>query len=440
MITRPSFRPFAVAAALCLLARPLTAQAPLTLDQAIGAALRREAIGARAALVTARGDAEARIARSVLLPSLTLRGAAMRQVINPAASGLPGLSARATDPFGTLDARAAIQVPLLDLPALARWRAARARTDARRAEAGRADEDAALAAAVAYVRVARAEALHQARVTDSLLAARLLRTTDERLAAGIVPTIDRTRAAGRLADARAAAITADGDLAGERLGLERATGIALGGAHTLATPLERLAADAAAPEEGEAIARALAARADLRALDAGLAAHAADLRAETRDWLPVASLVADAGTIGRGTDAMVGTWRVGVDIRSTVLDGWARPARRDAARAEGERLAIDRRERARLIVLEVREARLALATAGAQDAAARDRLSLAEAEVAQAEARFAAGLADNADLILALAGLERARTGHADALAARAAARLALDAAMGALVPTGDSR
>jgi outer membrane protein TolC len=58
-------------------------------------------------------------------------------------------------------------------------------------------------------------------------------------------------------------------------------------------------------------------------------------------------------------------------------------------------------------------------------------LRLAEQEVSQAQERFRAGVAGNADVIIALLSLNQARTLRNDALATYQGARVALAKAMG---------
>ncbi|NCW45972.1 MAG: hypothetical protein EBV77_11020, partial [Gemmatimonadaceae bacterium] len=72
-----------------------------------------------------------------------------------------------------------------------------------------------------------------------------------------------------------------------------------------------------------------------------------------------------------------------------------------------------------------------LSTAAEQVNAVRERLQLAEQEVAQAQERFRAGVAGNADVIAALLSLNQARTLRNDALASYQAARVALAKATG---------
>ena len=109
--------------------------------------------------------------------------------------------------------------------------------------------------------------------------------------------------------------------------------------------------------------------------------------------------------------------------------------RRDAQAQEQEAVARDidvrRRDLRQQVALDVRSALLDIASAREQVDAAGERQRLAQLEVEQARERFRAGVAGNADVITALAGLNAARTGLIDALAAYHTARISLARAEG---------
>ena len=112
----------------------------------------------------------------------------------------------------------------------------------------------------------------------------------------------------------------------------------------------------------------------------------------------------------------------------------------DGFRREGrvqEQVANARETEARLrdlreqSALDVRAALLDLAATREQLDAVRERLAFAEQEVAQAQERFRAGVAGNADVISALSSLNAARTLRNDVLAAYQSARVSLARAVG---------
>jgi outer membrane protein TolC len=135
--------------------------------------------------------------------------------------------------------------------------------------------------------------------------------------------------------------------------------------------------------------------------------------------------------IGRNYERMLPTYTWGVQLSVGLFDGFRRESRFE------EQVAVARETEAKLKdlraqnTLEVRAALLDLSSAAEQVDAVRERLALAEQEVAQAQERFRAGVAGNADVITALLSLNQARTLRNDALAAYHGARVALARATG---------
>ena len=106
--------------------------------------------------------------------------------------------------------------------------------------------------------------------------------------------------------------------------------------------------------------------------------------------------------------------------------------------AEQEAVARDLEARTRdlqaQVVADVRIAMLNLASSTEVVAAARERLGLAEQEVAQSRERFQAGVAGNGDVITASIQLNTARTQLVDALTSYESARIALARAEGVIL------
>jgi outer membrane protein TolC len=120
-----------------------------------------------------------------------------------------------------------------------------------------------------------------------------------------------------------------------------------------------------------------------------------------------------------------------VQVSVPVFDGFRREGRLSEQEATAERLQLQRRDLEREIAVEVRSALLDLASARDQVVAARERLRLAQQEYNQAQDRFRAGVAGNADVVTASIGLNAARNLLIDALAAYQTARVALARAEG---------
>jgi outer membrane protein TolC len=94
---------------------------------------------------------------------------------------------------------------------------------------------------------------------------------------------------------------------------------------------------------------------------------------------------------------------------------------------------VRRRDLRQQAAIEVRGALLDLASAREEADAVREALRLAQQEVSQAQERFRAGVAGNADVITASLSLNSARTQAVDALSSYQAAKVALARAVGSV-------
>lgn len=336
-------------------------------------------------------------------------------------------------PIPTVDLRYRIQAPLLDLGNIAKWRAAQSATEAATADVQAQAEGAAAMAALTYVRGARAEAQVAARLADSSLAAELLRIARDQLQAGVGIALDVTRAQSQLAATRAQIILARAERDRALLELRRATGLSLDAPLTLRDSLGGLPVDAALPEETAALAQAERERADIRALEAQGRAQQRTLSSIRWERTPQLGFLVDHGALGKDWSHLLPTYTWGVQLSVGLFDGFRREGRVQ------EQIAGTRETDARLrdlraqSALEVRTALLDLAAAREQLEAIRERLGLAEQEVAQAQERFRAGVAGNGDVISALLSLNQARTLRNDVLASYHTARVNLARAVGAV-------
>jgi outer membrane protein len=334
-------------------------------------------------------------------------------------------------PVPIVDMRYRLQQPLLDLGNIAKWRAAQSSVLAASADVQAQADLAAATAAAVYVRAARAEAQLSSRRADSALAADLLRIARDQLQAGTGIALDVTRAESQLANVRAQIIGARNERDRGLLELKRAVGLPLDAPLTLSDSLAGMPVGDIAPDAASALARATESRADVKALLAQETAQRAATQAIKWERTPQLGLVVDQGVIGKNWNRLLPTYSWGVQLSVGLFDGFRREGRVQ------EQMAASRETDARLrdlraqSALEVRAALLDLSAALEQVDAVRERLRLAEQEVAQAQERFRAGVAGNGDVITALLSLNQARTLRNDALASYQGSRVALARAMG---------
>ena len=432
---------WSVAVLVSLAATPLAAQvaAPLRLSfadavsRAAGSAPAVELAGLR----LSEADARVRQARSALLPSFSVSGAWVNRDFNSQALGIPFPPVFAlpnpVPSFNNYDARLTATQTLFDFSSAARVRAARAQANGTSADRSVVVEAAAQAAAVAYLRAARATASAGARRADSSIAAELVRLAAAQKAAGVSASIDVTRARTQLAVADGLLIVAQSERDRARIDLARALGI------DPATPIQL--ADTLGPSLGavdvsvrrdSAVARAIATRPDLLSEAArGVAARRTG-SAIAAERLPRISVEGDYGVNGLTVPGALATRQVALQVTIPLLDGFRREGRLAEQSAAVEESAVRERDLRQQIAADVDAALLDLRSASAQQGIAAERLRLAEDELAQARERFAAGVAGNIEVINAQSSLIQARDADIDTRFSAALARVALARAAGA--------
>jgi outer membrane protein TolC len=443
IIARATCASFAVAVAFPAIAPAQTAQpAPLTIGDAARLAAAQSAPALAARLRTQAAEARVTQKRADLFPTLSTSALESGHTINsatfgfdfPAAPGEKPLldpDGQIIGPVKTLDLRAHITVPAIDFAAHQRLAGARTEVRASEAAAKGAAEQAAATAALAWLRVARADALIAARMADSTLADSLLVIANAQLHAGVGVALDVTRARSQLAAVQSQLIAARGEQGRSRLELVRAIGAPLDVPVTLASSLEGVEASTEIPDEASAVATALRERSDIVAADKSIQAGQQEARAIRAERLPTVAAFADDGAIGLTPANMLNTYNWGVQLSLPIFDGSRRSGKLSEQQALTSELEIQRRELVRQVTVEVRSAILDLGVARDQVTAAHGRLSLADQEYREAVDRFRAGVAGNADVVSASLALNGARDQLINALASYQTARVNLARAEG---------
>ena len=430
-------RPSVMILALVLMAAPAgAAETPRTLS--LADAVRLASTSAPSVeIATSRlevASARAGQTRAALLPSLTGSASALNRTqasstfgfsfpSGPSGPVVPDL----IGPTRVLDARVRLSQTVFDLATWQRLHAAQLGVQQGRADRGTSAEAAAQAAALAYVRAARAQVTVAARVADLGIAEELAGLAEAQRSAGTSPVIDVTRARTQVAVARGARIVARNQLERARLDLARALGVDPATSIQLTDTLAVTTAASDAPEDPAALlALALEQRNELRSQRATLARARAERSALGAERLPRLDAMADVGPSGTTFDDALTTRQYGVALTWPLFDGTRREERiaeQSSVVRESETRERDVRQQ---IEAEVRSAELDLASGLEQQDVARERLQLAEAELAQARERFTSGVAGNIEVIDAQSSLVRARDADIDARFTIASARIAL--------------
>src|SRR2546428_61784 len=211
------------------------AQAPAPRRLSFAEAVRRAAgeapVVALATLRTSEAEARVRQTRATLLPGLSVGAEWLNRSFNSKSLGItfptiPGQPPfpELIGPFNNYDLRFSAAQTLFDWSSVKRVRAAGARADGSRAEAGATVEVAAQTAAVAYLRATRAQAVVAAREADSSIAAELVTLAEAQKAAGVSAAIDVTRARTQLVTAEGLLLVARNQRDRARLDLTPAPG------------------------------------------------------------------------------------------------------------------------------------------------------------------------------------------------------------------------
>jgi outer membrane protein len=431
-----------IVAVLLLLASAAPARAqdsaithPLTLGDAARLAARQNASAIQARYRAEQASARVMQSRSALLPSVSGYAEENGRSFNTATFGIPfpGFDPRGQviGPVNIFDVRGKVSENFLDFAALQRVKSARTTARAFGATAENEAELSAQNAASAYLRAQRADAQLAARQADSVLADSLLGISREELRAGVGVALDVTRAQSQFASVRAQLIVARNERDRARLDLLRALGEPLTVNVTLADSLSRLDVRDTTIDEAGAIEAAMHARPDLRAADEQIRAAQQQVTAIKAERLPSLSAFGDYGYIG--DKRYLGTYDWGIQVSVPIFDGLQREGRIEEAKAMANEIDVRRRDLRQQVAIEVRGALLDLASARQEAEAVREALRLSQQEVAQAQERFRAGVAGNADVITASLALNTARTQAVDALASYQGAKVALARAVGSV-------
>ena len=426
---------------VCLMvATTLSAEVlPLTLQKAVAVATATDG-NLRLQLVResiAQAETRRRQALSAFLPNVDGALSAASQTRNLQAFGIqfpkiPGLSFPSfAGPFTVVDYRASASQSILDLASMQRYRAAKAMITVAELEAANSTNLTVQQVARAYVLALEGEATVDAAAANVGLARALVKLADSQKNAGMGTGIDVTRARVQLANEEQRMLVAQNARERAKLELARAMGIDL--AVTLELNDRVNDGSEIPPLLDEALKSAIESRPDLRAQQKREMVAGLTVKSIAAERLPSIGAAGDYGVIGNGSDNMLPTRSIGVSLRVPIFDGGRRAAR------IAESGVLQRQERlraadlAKQVQLEVRLSYNNLHSAREQIATAKQGLTLSENELAQAQRRFEAGVANSLELTDAQTRLSRARDNHLAALYQFNLARIDLAAATGTI-------
>jgi outer membrane protein TolC len=406
---------------------------PLSLDEAVRRGLEHN-------LARLLSDDAVRSARGArwealadLLPHLSGRVSATRQKINLEAfgfTGFPGVPSTLVGPFNVFDARVAVTESLVDLEAFHKTKARSESLAAARFSYQDTRDLVVLVCGNLYMAAVSEASRIDASRAQLETAQALFRLASDRKQAGLVPAVDVLRAEVEMEARQQQLIVAENRAARAKLNLARAVGLPLGQRFVLTDPMP--AAGPVLPDLDGALLAAYRDRSDWKAAAARVRAAEASRRSAIGEALPKLELQADYGAIGATVGGAHATYSFGAAVRVPLFEGGSAIGKEIQASAtlDAERAGLeDLRGR---IDYEVRTAVLDLQAASERVTVASRALGLANDQLRQAQDRFAAGIANNIDLVQAQQAVAEATDSQIAAVYDQNTAQAALARAVGA--------
>ncbi|MFZ1938342.1 MAG: TolC family protein [Terracidiphilus sp.] len=342
---------------------------------------------------------------------------------------VPGLPLpNVVGPFSNYDFRIYAQQNIVDLASYRSYKASEHSLDASKMDDQDARDLIVRAVAGYYLSAqsaqARADAA-QSRVTDSET---LLKLAGDKHDAGTATGVDVLRAQVQLANDRQALLEAQNEYKQSLLVLARNLGIDPGTPLELAEPLRFQTLAQSQPED--LLPAALQSRADYLSLDRQRQSLLEQQSANRARFYPKVSINGNIGELGRSIGGVDTTGLIQGQIDFTIFDrdreGEAQQLASGLKRLD-DRIADLRRG----LDEEIREALLNLESASDQVRVASDGQDLAVRELQMAQDRFAAGTANNVEVVTAQDELARAQQNYILAVSSHVDAKFALARAMG---------
>jgi outer membrane protein TolC len=341
---------------------------------------------------------------------------------------LPGIP-NVIGPFSYQDARVTLTEQLFNLQSLYNFRSARESAHAAELSLADARDLVMVVVGAAYYQVvasaARVETAHaQLKSSQSLdeLAQNQVRN-------GLTPSIDGFRATvQRQTDQQRVAVY-EATLGKDKLTLGRLIGLPAGQRFAITTPVPYVAWNG--PVEEQALKTAYESRSDLKGAEAKLKAAELAKQAAEAERLPSLAVSGDYGRVGKNLGTTDGTYTLIAGVSVPIYEGGR--IRSEVTRADAT-LARRRAELADLkgrVDYEVRSNFLDLRAAETSVEVARSNVDLAEQALTVAQDRFANGVTNNVEVVLAEQALAAAHENYIASLFSHNFTKLALLRAMG---------
>lgn len=383
-----------------------------------------------------QSEAQAKSARSSLLPTVTADALVTDQQTDLAALGFTSIKLPAglsfptvIGPYHYVDLRAGLEQSLLDLTRRRNYRAAQQNVRAVQFAAQDARDLVVLAVTGAYLQAIASAAWVESTRAQVETGRATFRQAADRHDSGLAARIDVTRSQVELQTNQQRLISVENDLAKQKIALARLVGLPAGQDFTLSdtlpyAPITNLTLE-------QALERAAANRADLKAAEAQVRAAEIARRAAVAERYPTIQVSGDYGAIGSSPVSAHGTFGVTGTVRVPIFQGGRVEADIEMADAALEQRRAEYQDLKGRVDADVRAAFLDLTAAASQAAVAESNRQLAADTLAQARDRFAAGVADTVEVVQAEEAVAAAEQDRIAALFAHNLAKASLARAMG---------
>jgi outer membrane protein TolC len=357
------------------------------------------------------------VALSQLLPNVNAYVTESRQRINLEAFGFNpsnfGLSS-VVGPFNTFDARITLSQSLVDLRATNETRAETHNVEAARHSYRSARDLVVLVAANAYLQMLAADARTQSARAQLQTSGTLYQQAQDLKQNGIVAGIDVLRAEVRLNGDRQRVTVFQNDFEKSRLQLARLIGLPIGQPFAISTDLPNVPVPDMTIEQ--ALAQAYRDRPDYLAVQERVRAAEASRAAAFSEQLPSVRVDANYGAFGLTASNSVATYTVAGSVVIPIFQGGRTQGRLAEADADLRQRRAEAEDMRAQIYYDVRAAFFDLQATGEQLQVATRSRDLANQELTQARDRFAAGVANNLEVVQAQQSVTTADEQYIDAL------------------------
>jgi len=425
-----------LAASLGLAQSPL----PLSMKRAVAIALAPDGSTRAALAQEAIQQAQERVteAKAAFRPNLDASIQDHRQTTNLKAYGftfnlpIAGFSIPSiVGPYNILDTRASAQQSVLNLSDVRKYEASKATLAAVKFDNDATRSQVSDEVARGYLACLRAVADRDTGRANVELSEALLAQAKRAQTAGTGTGIEVTRAEVQLANDRQRLIRAENDRTRATLQLLKAMGLHMDSSIEFTDKLDYKPIDPASSET--LLEQARKARFEMKTQQQREEAARLSHSSVKAQRLPTIGASGDYGFIGTDVLSSRATYTMGVSLKVPLFDGGRRGALREESFSQYKQEQIRTRDVGQQIELQVRVALESLRSASAEVDSAREGLSLAENELAQARRRYDAGVATSVEVTDAQTRLQRARDNQVIALYDYNVARLDLATATGTI-------